>query len=532
MVVAGAAAEAAGRFGGGGGSGGGGGGFVFFALIVLVFLVISRGLSAVGGRARAQAPARARAAGDAGGRRGGAGRRRLRRRPRQPARPAALFIDIQEAWDGARPPAPARAHRRRPAGRVGAPPGRLRRQGLAQPRARRARARPSSTSASSTARPTRRTAPSCASAAPLDAGSRRPTGSASTRPATTTRDRLRRVLDAGQARRPLDARLHRAGRRGRPPPHRRDRRLAVVRRRLHDEALVEQAVADRVPEGFSPADAASFAFAGSAREEALDLSLADARFLPDVLEAAVRRAAAAWAEAVDGEDAALERVASPEAIDALLYGADAQRRTRLVVRGPRIERVVIERVDAQAQPARMTVTIDVRGRRYREDRDTAAVRRRLARPRGDLRRSAGSWPSTGPTTRRGASSAWRALASHHDHQGRLHRRGVGAARACAAGRRDGDLARRPGRPDRGAQGVHRGDPDRARGRADRQLRRLRPGRRRGLRREGPAPPEPAGRLQAQGQQRGRGDPRRAARRQRGCWSRRRRPRRPSSSASG
>ena len=122
--------------------------------------------------------------------------------------------------------------------------------------------------------------------------------------------------------------------------------------RLHDEALVEQAVADRVPEGFSAADAASFAFAGSAREEALDLSLADARFLPDVLEAAVRRAAAAWAGAVDGEDAALERVASPEAIDALLYGSDAQHRTRLVVRGPRIERVVIERVDAQAQPGR------------------------------------------------------------------------------------------------------------------------------------------------------------------------------------
>jgi predicted lipid-binding transport protein (Tim44 family) len=143
--------------------------------------------------------------------------------------------------------------------------------------------------------------------------------------------------------------------------------------RLHDEALVEQAVADRVPDGFSPADAATFAFAGSAREEALDLSLADARFLPDVLEAAVRRAAAAWAEAVDGEDAALERVASRAAIDALLYGGDAQRRTRLVVRGPRIERVVIERVEAQAQPARMTVTIAVRGRRYREDRDTAAV---------------------------------------------------------------------------------------------------------------------------------------------------------------
>jgi predicted lipid-binding transport protein (Tim44 family) len=87
----------------------------------------------------------------------------------------------------------------------------------------------------------------------------------------------------------------------------------------------------------------------------------------------VRRATAAWADAVDGEDAALEHVASREAVDALLYGGDTLRRTRLVVRGPRIERVVIDRVDAHAQPARLSVTVAVRGRRYRENRDTAAV---------------------------------------------------------------------------------------------------------------------------------------------------------------
>jgi predicted lipid-binding transport protein (Tim44 family) len=143
--------------------------------------------------------------------------------------------------------------------------------------------------------------------------------------------------------------------------------------RLHDEALVEQAAVDAVPDGFSPADAATIDFAGTAREEALDLSLADARFAPDVLEAAVRRAIAAWAEAVDGEDAPLEHVASPEAIDALLYGGDAAHRTRLVVRGPRVEAVTIERVDAAATPARMTVAVGVRGRRYREDRATAAI---------------------------------------------------------------------------------------------------------------------------------------------------------------
>jgi len=140
--------------------------------------------------------------------------------------------------------------------------------------------------------------------------------------------------------------------------------------RLHDEALVEQAVADAAP---SPADAASFDFAGSAREEALDLSLADARFGPDVLEAAVRRAVAGWAEAVDGEDAPLEHVASTEAIDALLYGGDAARGTRLVVRGPRVESVVIDGLDAHTEPARMDVTVQVRGRRYREDRATAAI---------------------------------------------------------------------------------------------------------------------------------------------------------------
>ena len=225
--------------------------------------------------------------------------------------------------------------------------------------------------------------------------------------------------------------------------------------RLHDEALVEQAVADRVPEGFSPADAASFDFAGSAREEALDLSLADARFLPDVLEAAVRRAAAAWAEAVDGEDAALERVASPEAIDALLYGADAQRRTRLVVRGPRIERVVIERVDAQAQPARMT--LDRRRPRPALPRGPRHRRGglRLARPRGGLRGALGA-ALDGPD-----DAPWRVVGVaarnfQKDHQGRLHReQWARLGRAPLVAGMAISLAD-PGGPDRDPGGVHRG----------------------------------------------------------------------------
>lgn len=143
--------------------------------------------------------------------------------------------------------------------------------------------------------------------------------------------------------------------------------------RLDDESLTELAVADGLPEGFTTADLAQLDFAGDARAHALDLSLADARFAPDVLEAAARRAVEAWTEAVDGDDAALERVASEEAVAGLLYGGDATRRTRLVVRGPLVKRISIAGVQVDQLPATMTVDVELGGRRYVEDRDTAAV---------------------------------------------------------------------------------------------------------------------------------------------------------------
>jgi predicted lipid-binding transport protein (Tim44 family) len=92
-----------------------------------------------------------------------------------------------------------------------------------------------------------------------------------------------------------------------------------------------------------------------------------------VLEAAARQAVAAWAEAVDGDDAALERAATPAAVRELLYGGDASARTRLVVRGPRLTALRITALHADATPPAMRVEADVTGRRYREDRDTAAV---------------------------------------------------------------------------------------------------------------------------------------------------------------
>lgn len=143
--------------------------------------------------------------------------------------------------------------------------------------------------------------------------------------------------------------------------------------RLDDESLTELAVADGLPEGFTTADLAQVDFDGDARAHALDLSLADARFAPDVLEAAARRAVEAWGEAVDGDDAALERLASPDAATALLYGGDATRRTRLVVRGPQVKRIRIAAVQVERSPATMTIDVELGGRRYVEDRDTAVV---------------------------------------------------------------------------------------------------------------------------------------------------------------
>jgi predicted lipid-binding transport protein (Tim44 family) len=143
--------------------------------------------------------------------------------------------------------------------------------------------------------------------------------------------------------------------------------------RVADEAVVETAVQDGLPPGYTPADVADLDFDGDARAAALDLSLADPRFAPDVLEAAARRAVEAWAEAVDGDDAPLEAAATPEAVRDLLYAGDPSGATRLVVRGPRVRQIHIAALDAGAQPATMTIDVHLGGVRYVENRDTAAV---------------------------------------------------------------------------------------------------------------------------------------------------------------
>jgi predicted lipid-binding transport protein (Tim44 family) len=143
--------------------------------------------------------------------------------------------------------------------------------------------------------------------------------------------------------------------------------------RLLEESLAEQAAAEKPPEGFTVADVATPEFSGNARAEALDLSLVDGRFAPDLLAAEVKRAVAAWAGAVDGNRAELAELASPAALRELLHPGDPAEQTRLVVRGPDVRELRIVALDAQRSPPEMTVELEVHGCRYIEDRDTTAV---------------------------------------------------------------------------------------------------------------------------------------------------------------
>lgn len=146
-------------------------------------------------------------------------------------------------------------------------------------------------------------------------------------------------------------------------------------KRIGVESTLEVAAADGPVAGFTTADLVDPDFAEDAKAAALDLSLVDPRFGPDVILACVSRAVEAWIEAVDGPDRALEAVATPEAIRALLHPGDtaADPRTRLVVRGVAVERIDVQALRPTPEPAVITVAVSARGRRYVEDRDTVQL---------------------------------------------------------------------------------------------------------------------------------------------------------------
>jgi predicted lipid-binding transport protein (Tim44 family) len=144
-------------------------------------------------------------------------------------------------------------------------------------------------------------------------------------------------------------------------------------RGMRDEALIQGAVAEAVPAGTKISEVAVLQFDGDAQSAANDLSLADGRFAPDVLEVAARRAVDAWAQAVDGDDRTLDAIATPAARRELLYAGDTSGTVRMVVRGPHVNRIRIVALDAAVEPPTMTIEVDLTGRRYVENRDTTAV---------------------------------------------------------------------------------------------------------------------------------------------------------------
>jgi predicted lipid-binding transport protein (Tim44 family) len=139
---------------------------------------------------------------------------------------------------------------------------------------------------------------------------------------------------------------------------------------LRAEAVMEVAAedevrADQVGELLSPG------FSGTARAAALDLSLVDGRFAPDVLATAVGQVVEAWSEAIDGPDEPLAARTTPQALEALLYPTGS-RRSRLVIRGLNVRETTIAAV-APGPPPEVRLELDVEGVQYVEDRDTTEV---------------------------------------------------------------------------------------------------------------------------------------------------------------
>jgi len=152
--------------------------------------------------------------------------------------------------------------------------------------------------------------------------------------------------------------------------------------RLRDEALVETAVADAAGDAAEVARLVDLDFAGDARAAALDLSLVDGRFAPDVLEACAR--------AADGRRAVARRPPLPRGSR---HGRRARRLAR--ARGPLDRAVDVRAARRHRHP------VDGRGRRRRAD---PADRRLTPRPqpqrasRASSRSVANRSPSARPST--------------------------------------------------------------------------------------------------------------------------------------
>jgi hypothetical protein len=137
---------------------------------------------------------------------------------------------------------------------------------------------------------------------------------------------------------------------------------------LRDEALIEDAADDAVP---AITEIANRDEERDARTVAMDLSVVDGRFAPDVIEASARRAVAAWAEAIDGDHGQLMAVAHRAVARQLLHSTDGS--GGVVVRGLKARRVSLLALDGAARPPTVTIELELTGHRHIDDRQTSPV---------------------------------------------------------------------------------------------------------------------------------------------------------------
>ena len=235
-------------------------------------------------------------------------------------------------------------------------------QRLAQPRPAARRRRTSSTSASPTAAATTPTASSCGSRPSCATTSSTATGRhiksegqlGETRPPA-------RVLDAAPARRPLDPRVDRAGRRGlaRARTRRSSPRHGPTSRRCATRRWSRAPSPTPSPrERASPRSRTSSSKATRAPRRSTSAS-PTAASLPTCSRSRRGARSPRGPRPSTATTQGCNAIAHPEAARELLHPGDPSGATRLVVRGPRVKQIRIVALDAAATPPTMTIEVDL-----------------------------------------------------------------------------------------------------------------------------------------------------------------------------
>lgn len=110
--------------------------------------------------------------------------------------------------------------------------------------------------------------------------------------------------------------------------------------------------------------AASLEIPASVTETMRHAGARDNRFGRDLVGRTARLAVAAWAKAVGGDDTALAEIGQPEAVHRLMYPVG---KPWQVAPGPRVTKIEIEALEADAEPPRLRLMFHFVGRKRLDD---------------------------------------------------------------------------------------------------------------------------------------------------------------------